>query len=489
MARIARAAARGYPHPIPERGKRRRGTFFGAAVCRAPCARLATVHRGNRAAERPYDGRNRRITKTVGETATHFFFNESWQVLETRVGADPDPLDQYVWDIRYIDAAVVRFHDADTNGSYENAGDNILYYTQDANFNTTALVDEATGEVVERYLYDLYGKATVLDEVWQSVSNNESAYANEVLYGGYGLDTESGLYHTDAREYHCSLGRFIQVDPAGDIDGSNLYQYCVSNPVALVDPLGLASGRVANYTVPSPAIEPLTRSLGIDPATGRQETGLTQCPPENLTVTVGSVTKESEGIWKATFVLGFKINMGLLDSLPSEAKILEETTADNWYGRYFTLFPTALPRTVKEGRMGSDIRSDATNLVSRESVQAHEDTHKKQYIDFATAAWTVTLDTDAGNFRVVTTSEQKAKTCSEAKAKELQGLWREGFTAAMKKLPAYGKPRPPGAHEPGRPGDRMETHAYQEQNKVLQGEAQKILRKAQDQKWPRVWRS
>ena len=29
-------------------------------------------------AEYQYNGQNRRITKTVGQTATHFFFNESW---------------------------------------------------------------------------------------------------------------------------------------------------------------------------------------------------------------------------------------------------------------------------------------------------------------------------------------------------------------------------------------------------------------------------
>ena len=246
MARIARAAARGYPHPIPERGKHRRGTFFGAAGCRAPCARLVKVQRGNRAAERPYDGRNRRITKTVGETATHFFFNESWQVLETRVGSAPNPLDQYLWDIRYIDAAVVRFHDAGTNGSYEDAGDNILYYTQDANFNTTALVDEATGDVAERNIYTSYGEATFLDGSWSltvvsGVTENgtASAYGNETLYGGYGLDAESGLYHAQRREYHCSLGRWIEDDPGGYLDGQNLYQYCLSNPAGATDPSGL----------------------------------------------------------------------------------------------------------------------------------------------------------------------------------------------------------------------------------------------------------
>ena len=40
----------------------------------------------------------------------------------------PDPYEQYVWDPGapgYIDAPVVRFHDADTNGTI----DDTLYYT------------------------------------------------------------------------------------------------------------------------------------------------------------------------------------------------------------------------------------------------------------------------------------------------------------------------------------------------------------------------
>jgi RHS repeat-associated protein len=36
---------------------------------------------------------------------------------------------------------------------------------------------------------------------------------------------ETGLYHTQRREYHCSLARFIERDPGGCIDGMSLYEY------------------------------------------------------------------------------------------------------------------------------------------------------------------------------------------------------------------------------------------------------------------------
>ena len=190
-------------------------------------------------AQYQYDAQNRRITKTVGQTATHFFFNESWQVLEARVGSGPDPLDQYLWDIRYIDAAVVRFHDADTNGSYEDAGDNILYYTQDANFNTTALVDEATGDVAERYLYDPYGKATVLEDDWTADGDNASDVANVRLFQGQEFNPETGLDSSRMRPvYHPTLGVWASRD-IPYVDGMNLYAYCGADPVNRVDPTGM----------------------------------------------------------------------------------------------------------------------------------------------------------------------------------------------------------------------------------------------------------
>jgi RHS repeat-associated protein len=48
----------------------------------------------------------------------------------------------------------------------------------------------------------------------------------------------SGLYAMGVRWYAPWLGRWITPDPAGPVDGPNLYLYCSANPVSFVDPTG-----------------------------------------------------------------------------------------------------------------------------------------------------------------------------------------------------------------------------------------------------------
>jgi RHS repeat-associated protein len=47
------------------------------------------------------------------------------------------------------------------------------------------------------------------------------------------------LYDYRAREYDALHGRFLQRDPAGYVDGMNLYEAFASNPLRYVDPFGL----------------------------------------------------------------------------------------------------------------------------------------------------------------------------------------------------------------------------------------------------------
>jgi len=122
--------------------------------------------------------------------------------------------------------------------------DERLYYLTDAQMNVTALLDgtpgsQTLGAAVERYAYDPYGRVTVFDGSWTARSPNASLYANEVLYCGYRLDTETGLYHVRNRVYHPLLGRWLQRDPLGYVDGMSVYEYGGGGPVGTVDPLGL----------------------------------------------------------------------------------------------------------------------------------------------------------------------------------------------------------------------------------------------------------
>jgi len=149
---------------------------------------------------------------------------------------------QWLWDIRYIDAPVLRWRD--TGGDPDL--DETLYYCNDANMNVTALVDASSGNVVERYLYSPYGQPEIYNGSWTAVAWADSK-KNEILYCGYRWDPETGLYHVRHRYYHPTLGRWGRRDPKGYLDDMNIYEYAAGAPVEAVDPLGL---RVATFGAP-----------------------------------------------------------------------------------------------------------------------------------------------------------------------------------------------------------------------------------------------
>ena len=98
----------------------------------------------------------------------------------------------------------------------------------------TATIDGTTGYVVERYVYDAYGKATACEDDWTPTG---APTADGPLYCGYFFDAQTGLDLARNRYYHSTLSTWINRDP---IESSpNLYQYCDDNPVIYVDPWGL----------------------------------------------------------------------------------------------------------------------------------------------------------------------------------------------------------------------------------------------------------
>ena len=89
---------------------------------------------------------------------------------------------------------------------------------------------------------------------------------------------EIGLDSYKARFYDPLIGRFMTPDPAGMVDGPNLYSYVLNDPINLTDPSGLylvcdSQGRCANSSdlfVPAPGggfiqVGPITVSPGGSP--------------------------------------------------------------------------------------------------------------------------------------------------------------------------------------------------------------------------------
>ncbi len=205
-----------------------------------------------------YDGLNRHISKAeyqipAGTVWHHVddYYNAAWQLLEMQTTDDTPSTfttKQFVWDLRYIDSPVLRDRDSDGDGVAGDGGlgmdesglDERLYYTTDANFNITALFDEADVSAASsapmRYRYDSYGGARFMKGDWSEWFPQED---NQFLFAGYRRLDMVGLYLARNRWYHPKLGQWMQRDPAGYVDGLNLYQYVRSRPTVGVDPYGL----------------------------------------------------------------------------------------------------------------------------------------------------------------------------------------------------------------------------------------------------------
>jgi RHS repeat-associated protein len=94
----------------------------------------------------------------------------------------------------------------------------------------------------------LGSSALVVDGAAGQVSREEFSPFGETLMGSFAKkryrftgkerDEESGLYYHGARYYAPHLARWSAADPAGHVDGMNLYRYCRGNPVMFVDPAG-----------------------------------------------------------------------------------------------------------------------------------------------------------------------------------------------------------------------------------------------------------
>ncbi|MEQ8845994.1 MAG: RHS repeat-associated core domain-containing protein [Phycisphaerales bacterium] len=66
---------------------------------------------------------------------------------------------------------------------------------------------------------------------------------NWIGYAGYVWEGASSLYHVRHRSYSPELGRWMQRDPAGYVDGMGLYEYGRSASPLWTDPFGLQSRR------------------------------------------------------------------------------------------------------------------------------------------------------------------------------------------------------------------------------------------------------
>ncbi len=130
-------------------------------------------------------------------------------------------------------------------------GDQRLFYYQNALGSVFALTD-ILGKILEAYLYDAYGRQTVLDPGPAGVvvfgagdivtPGGVSLVGNPFMFTGLRLDPETGLYYARTRYLDPVLGRYISRDPIGiwgdPSANGDAYSYVSDDPTNLADPYG-----------------------------------------------------------------------------------------------------------------------------------------------------------------------------------------------------------------------------------------------------------
>uniref|UniRef100_UPI002FCCBCA7 RHS repeat domain-containing protein n=1 Tax=Pseudomonas lactucae TaxID=2813360 RepID=UPI002FCCBCA7 len=180
-----------------------------------------------------YDPFGRRISKTVNDITTEFFWQGDKLIAEHH--ADRHRSYLYEPDSFRPLALLEGFGPQETKP----------YHYQLDHLGTPQELTAPDGEMVWSAHYRAYGQISRLDI---------GKIDNPLRFQGQYLDPESGLHYNRHRYYSPDIGRYLTPDPVKLAGGINAYQY-VPNPIGWVDPLGLSTCPGGDKCKPSNNVE------------------------------------------------------------------------------------------------------------------------------------------------------------------------------------------------------------------------------------------
>ncbi|PBP53378.1 RHS repeat-associated core domain-containing protein [Pseudomonas syringae] len=178
-----------------------------------------------------YDGQGQRCRKiSTAQASGRTLTNEVRYLpgLETRTTADGEILHVVTAQAGRNSVRVLHWEAGKPDAI---ANDQVRYSLSDHLGSNTLELDQQGGLISQESYYPFGGTAW-----WAARSAVEAKYKT-VRYSGKERDT-SGLYYYGLRYYAPWLQRWINPDPAGDVDGLNLYRMVRNNPLVYVDAKG-----------------------------------------------------------------------------------------------------------------------------------------------------------------------------------------------------------------------------------------------------------
>ena len=134
--------------------------------------------------------------------------------------ANGEPVRYYVWGGGLLLAVV--------------EADGVIRYAHSDDQGSVVAITDSNGTVTDQYCNGPYGAD------WGHTGTNSIPFR---WLGSQGVFKVGGsaLHLTRYRAYDTYTGRFLSSDPLGLGGGPNLYAYCLGNPLAYIDPLGLGA--------------------------------------------------------------------------------------------------------------------------------------------------------------------------------------------------------------------------------------------------------
>lgn len=114
----------------------------------------------------------------------------------------------------------------DTKREVDSAGTRRLRYQLDDHLGSAALQLSEDAEIISYEEYYPYGGTALI-----AGRNQREVKLKEYRYSGKERDDATGLYYYGARYYAPWLCRWLSTDPAGAVDGPNLYAFVGGNPL------------------------------------------------------------------------------------------------------------------------------------------------------------------------------------------------------------------------------------------------------------------
>ena len=176
-----------------------------------------------------YDAMGRCVKRTVNGLTKYYIYDGEKPILEYNPSAQIIGRNVYG---KGIDEILMRT-------DYTFSPPLTFYYQQDHEGSVTHLTS-TSGNILEKYRYDVYGAPTIYPPAPGATPIPVSSYSNRFMFTGREYSNMFGFYEYRARAYHAGLGRFMSEDPklfdAGDY---NLFRYCHNDPIDFTDPMGL----------------------------------------------------------------------------------------------------------------------------------------------------------------------------------------------------------------------------------------------------------